>query len=297
MAEATPNEFTTLTVQLLSAFVSNNTVPSEGLAELIKSTRAALAEEPAVNTPEPEAQTFTPAVSVRKSTASADFILSLIDGKPYKTLKRHLAQHGLTPEQYRERYKLPKSYPVVAPAYSEARRAVAEKLGLGRRPATAASKGSENAAQKKSVPAIDTSVPGATPPSEKAPADAEQGKASTVKSASSPGKKAAGRSPANPKAKNSAAAAKASRKRLSIAAPADAKPAPAAKAVAERQAGGGSVGTTPAKTKGAPRKSVAANAVNPKASGKPKSLKSAMKAATAHLKAEGDSTEAATAKS
>ena len=67
---------------------------------------------------------ITPAISVRKSLASADFILSLIDGKPYKTLKRHLAQHGLTPEQYRERYKLPKSYPMVAPAYSEARRAV-----------------------------------------------------------------------------------------------------------------------------------------------------------------------------
>ncbi len=130
MADATPNEFTTLTVQLLSAFVSNNSVPSDGLAELIKSTRAALAESPASNTPEQQAPTFTPAVSVRKSLASADFILSLIDGKPYKTLKRHLTQHGLTPEQYRDRYKLPKSYPMVAPAYSEARRAVAEKLPI-----------------------------------------------------------------------------------------------------------------------------------------------------------------------
>lgn len=297
MADDTPNEFTTLTVQLLSAFVSNNSVPSDGLAELIKSTWAALAESPASNIPEQQAPTFTPAVSVRKSLASADFILSLIDGKPYKTLKRHLAQHGLTPDQYRERYKLPKSYPMVAPAYSQARRAVAEKLGLGRRPAAAAAKPDESVARKKPVTAVEAAVPGVAPTSEKAPAGAGQGKASKVKSASSPAKMAAGPSPAKPEAKNSAAAAKASRKRLSIAAPTDAKPAPAAKAVAEQQAGLGSVETTPAKTKDAPRKSVAADAVKPKPSGKPKSLKSAMKAASAHLKAEGDSTEAAATKS
>lgn len=297
MADDTPNEFTTLTVQLLSAFVSNNSVPSDGLAELIKSTRAALAESPASNTPEQEAPTFTPAVSVRKSLASADFILSLIDGKPYKTLKRHLTQHGLTPEQYRDRYKLPKSYPMVAPAYSEARRAVAEKLGLGKRPAAAAAKADGSVVRKKAVSAVETVVPGVAPTSEKALADAGQGTASKVKSASSPAKKAAGRSPANPEAKNSAAATKASRKRLSIAAPKDAKPAQAAKAVAEQQAGLGSVETTRAKTKAPPRKSVAADAVKPKASGKPKSLKSAMKAASAHLKAEGDSTEAAATKS
>ena len=291
MADATPNEFTTLTVQLLSAFVSNNSVSSDGLAELIKSTRAALAESPASNTPEKPAPTFTPAVSVRKSLASADFILSLIDGKPYKTLKRHLTQHGLTPEQYRDRYKLPKSYPMVAPAYSEARRAVAEKLGLGKRPAAAAAKADESVA-RKAVSAVEAAVPGVATTSDKVAAEAGQGKASKAKSASSPAKKAAGGIPAKPEAKNPAAAAKASRKRLSIAAPKDAKPAPAAKAVAERQAGLGSVETTPAKTKGAPRKSAAADAVKPKASGKPKSLKSAMRAASAHLKAEGDSTEA-----
>src|SRR3546814_10094821 len=72
-------------------------------------------------------------VRSRRSLASPDRILSLIDGRPYKTLKRHLAAHGLTPEQYRERYKLPSSYPLVAQSYSEARRAVAEKAGLGKR--------------------------------------------------------------------------------------------------------------------------------------------------------------------
>ncbi|WP_371262449.1 MucR family transcriptional regulator [Sphingobium sp. AP50] len=78
-----------------------------------------------------EPETFTPAVSVRKSLASSAHIISLIDGRPYKTLKRHLASHGLTPQDYRNRYKLPKDYPMVAAEYSAARRAVAEKLGLG----------------------------------------------------------------------------------------------------------------------------------------------------------------------
>jgi predicted transcriptional regulator len=299
MADDTPNEFTTLTVQLLSAFVSNNSVPSDGLADLIKSTRAALAESPASNTPEQPAPTFTPAVSVRKSIASADFILSLIDGKPYKTLKRHLAQHGMTPDQYRDRYKLPKTYPMVAPAYSDARRAVAEKLGLGKKPAAVAAKANEGVARKKAVSAVEDAVSGVAPTSEIAPADAGQGKASKVKSASSPAKKAAGGSAAKPEGKNPAAAVKGARKRLSIAAPNDAKPAPApaAKAVAERQAGLGSVETIPVKTKGAPRKSAATDAAKPKVTGKPKSLKSAMKAASAHLKAESDSTEAATTKS
>jgi predicted transcriptional regulator len=75
-----------------------------------------------------------PAVSVRKSLASKDHIISMIDGKPYKTLRRHLAGHGLTPEQYRERFGLKTDYPMVAQSYSEARRAMAKKIGLGRKP-------------------------------------------------------------------------------------------------------------------------------------------------------------------
>ena len=77
--------------------------------------------------------TYTPAVSVRKSLASPDHIISMIDGKPYKTLKRHLAGHGLTPAEYRQRYGLKADYPMVAPAYSEARRATAKAIGLGRK--------------------------------------------------------------------------------------------------------------------------------------------------------------------
>jgi predicted transcriptional regulator len=75
--------------------------------------------------------TYEPAVTVRKSLSSADHIISLIDGKPYKTLRRHLSGYGLTPEQYRERYNLKPDYPMVAPSYAEARRAMAKRIGLG----------------------------------------------------------------------------------------------------------------------------------------------------------------------
>jgi predicted transcriptional regulator len=77
---------------------------------------------------------YTPAVSVRKSLASKDHIISMIDGKPYKTLRRHLATHGLSPDEYRERYGLKSDYPMVAESYSESRRAMAKKIGLGRKP-------------------------------------------------------------------------------------------------------------------------------------------------------------------
>ena len=83
---------------------------------------------------------YTPAVSVRKSLASPDHIISMIDGKPYKTLRRHLSKQGLTPKQYRERYNLKADYPIVAPAYSEVRRAMAKKIGLGRKPGETRSK-------------------------------------------------------------------------------------------------------------------------------------------------------------
>ena len=90
---------------------------------------------PAVPAPAAEEATaeYTPAVTARKSLASKDHIISMIDGKPYKTLKRHLSGHGLTPAQYRERYNLKADYPMVAESYSESRRAMAHKIGLGQK--------------------------------------------------------------------------------------------------------------------------------------------------------------------
>ncbi len=81
---------------------------------------------------------YTPAVTVRKSLASPDHIISMIDGKPYKTLRRHLSINGMTPEEYRQRYNLKADYPMVAPTYSEARRTMAKSIGLGRKPKAAA---------------------------------------------------------------------------------------------------------------------------------------------------------------
>lgn len=95
-------------------------------------------ETPDAATLEPtnEVQDYTPAVSVRKSLASPDYIVSMIDGKPYRTLRRHLTTHGLTPDEYRQRYGLKADYPMVAPTYSESRRAMAKTIGLGRKPLT-----------------------------------------------------------------------------------------------------------------------------------------------------------------
>ncbi len=89
---------------------------------------------PATPAPEQAATTeFTPAVTARKSLASPEHIISMIDGKPYKTLRRHLASNGLTPDDYRQRYGLRADYPMVAPAYSESRSAMAKTIGLGRK--------------------------------------------------------------------------------------------------------------------------------------------------------------------
>jgi len=76
---------------------------------------------------------FTPAVTARKSLASPEHIISMIDGRPYKTLRRHLSSNGLTPDDYRQRYGLRADYPMVAPAYSASRSALAKTIGLGRK--------------------------------------------------------------------------------------------------------------------------------------------------------------------
>ncbi len=131
MADAEQPDFTAMTVQLLSAYFANNQVPAGDIAGIIEATRDALERKATTETP--PAPEHVPAVSIRKSLGSREHIISMLDGKPYKTLKRHLATNGLTPAEYRERYNLPKDYPMIAPAYSEHRRAVAQQLGLGRR--------------------------------------------------------------------------------------------------------------------------------------------------------------------
>lgn len=137
MAEDTTSSID-LATELTIAWLSNpNTrVSAEDIGSVLQkvhqAVRALDASEhaPAVE----EIQEFTPAVTPRKSLASNDHIISLIDGKPYKTLKRHLAGHGLTPDQYRDRYSLKPDYPMVARNYAERRRQLAMQIGLGRKP-------------------------------------------------------------------------------------------------------------------------------------------------------------------
>lgn len=89
-------------------------------------------QEPAAS--EADVTEYTGAVTARKSLADPNHIISMIDGKPYKTLRRHLSTNGLTPEEYRQRYNLKSDYPMVASNYSQARRDMAHKIGLGRKP-------------------------------------------------------------------------------------------------------------------------------------------------------------------
>jgi len=114
--------------------ISADDVPA--FLQAMHATVAALGTDTSAVPPvDATAPAFEPAVSVRKSLASKDHILSMIDGKPYKALRRHLSSNGLTPEEYRARYNLKSDYPMVAESYSESRRATAMKIGLGRKPA------------------------------------------------------------------------------------------------------------------------------------------------------------------
>lgn len=125
-----------LTVSLLAAFVANNSVRSDELPGLVIATYRALSglSDAPSSSVEPETLQYKAVVSQKTSIADPEFILSMIDGKRYKFLKRHLASHELTAEQYRSRYNLPPSYPMVAPGYSKLRSDNAKALGLGRKP-------------------------------------------------------------------------------------------------------------------------------------------------------------------
>jgi predicted transcriptional regulator len=133
-------DLVTLTADIVSAHVANNNVAVGDLAALIQNVHGALA---ALNGPpaEPEPERRKAAVSARASV-KPDYLICLECGRKQKTLKRHLATaHGVTPEQYRAEYGLPASYPMVAPNYSEQRRAMAHKIGLGRKPQAGRGKG------------------------------------------------------------------------------------------------------------------------------------------------------------
>jgi predicted transcriptional regulator len=119
----------TLTADIVSAHVSNNSVAVSDLPTLIQNVHSALTGlGQAVPAPEVKLE---PAVSIR-SSVKPDYVVCLEDGKKLKMLKRHLMTHyQMTPEQYRAKWNLPADYPMVAPNYAEQRRTLAKKIGLG----------------------------------------------------------------------------------------------------------------------------------------------------------------------
>lgn len=121
-----------MTADIAAAHLSNNTVAVGDVPTLIRNIHSSLKDlDTPTEAPTPE---VVPAVSMRKSIANPEFIISMIDGKKYKMLTRHLSMHGYTPESYREKFGLPKDYPMTAPAYSVKRRQLAISIGLGRKP-------------------------------------------------------------------------------------------------------------------------------------------------------------------
>lgn len=123
-----------LTAEVVAAYVRNNPVPMTNLPGLIASVHRAIADLSVVNAQAPEKPAQVPAVNPKKSVHE-DFIVCLEDGKKFKSLKRHIATLGMTPDDYRAKWGLDPTYPMVAPAYAATRSALAKKMGLGRKPA------------------------------------------------------------------------------------------------------------------------------------------------------------------
>ncbi|APF37012.1 MucR family transcriptional regulator [Chelatococcus daeguensis] len=119
-----------LAADIVSAYVSNNSVASADLPGLISEVHGALMRV-AGGVVEVPVEAPKPAVPIKKSV-TPDFIICLEDGKKFKSLKRHLrTQYNMTPEQYREKWGLPADYPMVAPNYAKARSQLAKEMGLG----------------------------------------------------------------------------------------------------------------------------------------------------------------------
>jgi predicted transcriptional regulator len=122
-----------LTADIVSAYVRNNPVPASALPELIASVAASLSGLVKGAAPA-QAEPQIPAVLIKKSVRP-DYIISLEDGRKFKSLKRHLkSSYGMTPDEYRAKWNLPSDYPMVAPNYSKTRSDLAKSLGLGRKP-------------------------------------------------------------------------------------------------------------------------------------------------------------------
>jgi predicted transcriptional regulator len=127
----TPSDTVETAAEVVAAFVANNSLPVGELPVLIQTVHVALTklkegvESPAAEGPK------APAVPIRRSV-TPEYLICLEDGKHFKSMKRHLGLHGLTPDQYRQKWKLPSDYPMVAANCAAKRSVLAKKSGLGR---------------------------------------------------------------------------------------------------------------------------------------------------------------------
>ena len=139
--------FIDITAEIVAAYVSHNAIAASDVGKLIADVYSAVngTTQPAQPAPRP-AQ--APAISIRKSV-TADYIVCLEDGKKFKSMKRHVMQLGMTPEQYRVKWNLPFDYPMVAPNYSAARSGLAKSRGLGRKPGPVIAKAAPVKAKRK----------------------------------------------------------------------------------------------------------------------------------------------------
>src|ERR1700735_2950534 len=131
MADATGESvYIELTADIVSAYLSNNSVPSAEIGSLIGQIYSALKRVSGAKAAAP-AEPPKPAVPIKRSV-TAEYIVCLEDGLKFKSLKRHLrTRYNLTPDQYREKFGLPPDYPMVAPHYAAARSKLAKDMGLG----------------------------------------------------------------------------------------------------------------------------------------------------------------------
>ncbi|HYA75158.1 MAG TPA: MucR family transcriptional regulator [Roseiarcus sp.] len=139
-----------LTGEIVSAFVAYNSLRAAELPALIQSVHAALVKiiSGAAAPTERQPEAAAPAVSIRKSI-TPDYLICLDDGLKFKSLRRHLTALGMTPEQYRAKWKLPADYPMVAANYAAQRSAMAKEIGLGQsRKRAVAPKGGPRRASK-----------------------------------------------------------------------------------------------------------------------------------------------------
>jgi len=147
---ATGLNFVEIAADIVSAYVSKNSIPASELPELLAKVHGSLTSIAGGQAKTEQAEPKTPAVPVKKSV-TPDFVICLEDGKKFKSLKRHLrTTYNLSPAEYRAKWDLPHDYPMVAPNYAKARSELAKQMGLGQQAGRSRSKGTDKVGASKS---------------------------------------------------------------------------------------------------------------------------------------------------